>query len=196
MAQPRFDQGPVEPAFRLGYITLMLKKTDAQQAALEQLLQEQQDPASPNYHNWLTPEQYADRFGLSQSDLDKISAWLQSEGFAVEYTARGRNWLAFSGTAGQVRATFQTEIHRYRVDGEMHFAAAAEPSVPASLEPLVAGFLGLDDFYPKPPRHPLPAYTDGRLERTPWPRAIWPPFTTSPSCTRRASMAPGRVSSW
>jgi subtilase family serine protease len=161
MAQPQFDQGPVEPAFRLGYVTLMLKKTDAQQAALEQLLDEQQDPASPNYHNWLTPEQYADRFGLSQHDLDKISAWLQAEGFTVEYVARGRNWLAFSGTAGQVRAAFQTEIHRYRVDGEMHFAAAAEPWVPASLEPVVAGFAGLDDFYPKAPRRPSPAYTDG-----------------------------------
>jgi uncharacterized protein (TIGR03437 family) len=160
-AQPRFDLGPVEPAFRIGYITLMLKKTDAQQAALEQLLEQQQNPASPNYHDWLTPEQYADRFGLSQNDLGKISAWLQSEGFTVVYTARGRNWLAFSGAAGQVRATFHTEVHRYRVDGEMHFAAAAEPWVPASLEPVVAGFLGLDDFYPKVPRRPLPAYTDG-----------------------------------
>src|SRR5271157_3080414 len=109
-AQPRFDQGAVEPAFRVGYITLMLKKTDSQQAALELLLEEQQNPASPNYHDWLTPEQYADRFGLSQNDLDRISAWLQSEGFAVEYTARGRNWLTFSGTAGQVRATFRTEV--------------------------------------------------------------------------------------
>jgi uncharacterized protein (TIGR03437 family) len=160
MAQPQFDQGPVEPVFRLGYVTLMLKKTDAQQAALEQLLDEQQDAASPDYHNWLTPEQYAERFGLSQHDLDRISAWLQAEGFTVEYVARGRNWLAFSGTAGQVQAAFQTEIHRYRVDGEMHFAAAAEPWVPAALEPVVAGFAGLDDFYPKPPRHPLPAYTD------------------------------------
>ena len=159
MAQPRFDLGPVEPAFRIGYITLMLKKTDAQQAALEQVLQQQQDPASPNYHDWLTPEQYADRFGLSQSDLDRISAWLRSQGFIVEYTARGRNWLAFSGTAGQVLATFHTQVHRYRVDGEMHFATATAPSVPASLEPLVAGFMGLDDFYPKPPRHPVPANT-------------------------------------
>ena len=160
MAQPRFDLGPVEPAFRIGYITLMLKKTDAQQAALEQVLQQQQDPASPNYHDWLTPEQYADRFGLSQSDLDRISAWLRSQGFIVEYTARGRNWLAFSGTAGHVLATFHTQVHRYRVDGELHFANATAPSVPASLEPLVAGFMGLDDFYPKPPRHPVPANTD------------------------------------
>jgi uncharacterized protein (TIGR03437 family) len=161
MAQPRFDLGPVEPAFQLSYITLVLKKTDAQQAALDQLLQQQQDPASPNYHDWLTPEQYADRFGLSRNDLDKISAWLMSEGFTVEYVARGRNWLAFSGTAGQVQATFHAAIHRYRVDGETHFAAAAEPSVPAALEPVVAGFLGLDDFYPKAPQRALPANTSG-----------------------------------
>jgi len=158
-ALPRFDRGPVEPALHIGYITLMLKKSDAQQAALDRFLEELRNPASPNYHGWLTPEQYADRFGLSRNDLDKISAWLQSEGFTVEYTARGRNWLAFSGTAGQVRATFHTEIHRYRVDGETHFAAAAEPSVPTSLEPVVAGFLGLDDFNPKAPRHPSPAFT-------------------------------------
>jgi len=161
MVQPRFDQGSVDPAFRLGSVTLMLKKTDAQQAALEQLLQQQQDPTSPNYHDWLTPEQYADRFGLSQNDLDKVSAWLQSEGFTVEYTARGRNWLSFSGTAGQVRTALHTDVRRYSVDGESHFAAAAEPSVPAWLEPVVAGFLGLDDFYPKAPRHPLPAFTSG-----------------------------------
>jgi uncharacterized protein (TIGR03437 family) len=159
MAQPQFDQGPVEPTFRLSYITLMLKKTDAQQAALEQLLEEQQNPASPNYHVWLTPEQYADRFGLSQNDLDKLSVWLQSGGFTVEYVARGRDWLAFSGTAGQVRAALHSEIHRYQVNGEMHFAAAAEPSVPASLEPVVVGLMGLDDFYPRAPRRAKPANT-------------------------------------
>src|ERR1035437_2957108 len=159
LAQPRFDQGPVEPAFRVGYVTLMLKKTDAQQAALEQLLQQQQDPASPNYHDWLTPEQYADRFGLSQSDLDKISAWLRSQGFTVEYVARARNWVVFSGTAAQVRTTFRTEVHRYRVAGESHFAASAEPSLPASLEPVVEGLLGLDDFYPKAPHRLWPANT-------------------------------------
>ena len=159
MAQARFDQGAVEPAFHLGYITLMLKQTAAQQAALEQLLAEQQNPASPSYHDWLTPEQYADRFGLSQNDLDKISAWLRSQGFTVEYVARARNWLAFSGTAAQVRATFRTEVHRYRVAGESHFAASAEPSLPASLAPVVEGLLGLDDFYPKALHRPRPANT-------------------------------------
>ena len=103
-AQARFDRGAVDPAFVLGNVMLMLNPSHAQQAALEQLLQEQQDPASPNYHNWLTPEQYAERFGASAADIEKIAAWLRSEGFTVTATARGRDYVAFSGTAAQVGA--------------------------------------------------------------------------------------------
>ena len=107
-AQPKYDQGAAEPGFRLGNITLMLRPSAAQQAALEQLLAEQQDPASPNYHNWLTPESYAERFGASAADLDKIAAWLRSQGFAVRYTARGRDFISFTGTASQVQAALHT----------------------------------------------------------------------------------------
>ena len=67
----------------------------------------------------------------------------------MEYTARGRNWIAFSGTAGQVRATFHTEIHRYRVDREMHFANATAPSIPAALAPVVGVIQDLDAPAPK-----------------------------------------------
>jgi len=159
-AQAKYDQGAVEPDFRLGNITLMLKPSAAQQAALEQLLAEQQDPASPNYHNWLTPETYAERFGTSAADLDKIAAWLRSEGFAVQYTARGRDFISFGGTAGQVQAALHTEIHRYRVGAETHFANSTDLFLPASIEPMVAGVLGLHDFHPKAPRkRALPDYT-------------------------------------
>jgi subtilase family serine protease len=159
-AQPKYDQGAVEPGFRLGNITLMLRPSAAQQAALEQLLAEQQDPASPNYHNWLTPESYAERFGTSAADLDQIAAWLRSQGFAVQYTARGRDFISFSGTASQVQAALHTEIHRYRVGAETHFANATDLFLPAAIEPIVAGVLGLDDFHPKAPRKiALPNYT-------------------------------------
>jgi uncharacterized protein (TIGR03437 family) len=134
----------------LPYVTLMLRKTAAQQQDLEQLLRDQQDRSSPLYHQWITPEQYADRFGASQADLAKITAWLQSEGFSIKYTARSRNWIAFSGTAQQVQAAFHTEIHRYKLDGETHYANATEPSVPTALAPVVLGLLNLDDFQPKP----------------------------------------------
>jgi subtilase family serine protease len=159
-AQPKYDQGAVEPGFRLGNITLVLKPSAAQQAALEQLLAEQQDSTSPNYHNWLTPETYAERFGTSAADLDKIAAWLRSQGFAVQYTARGRDFISFSGTASQVQAALHAEIHRYQVGAETHFANATDLFLPAVIEPMVAGVLGLHDFRPKAPRkRALPNYT-------------------------------------
>lgn len=154
-AQPQFDQGPVDPSLRLDLVTLALKPTPQQQADLAQLLNEQQDRSSPNYHHWLTPEQYADRFGLSPGDIGKVKAWLVSQGFTVTYVARGRNWMTISGTAAQLEETFQIEIHRYTVDGEMHFANATEPSIPAALAPVVLGVLGLDDFHHKTPRVPF-----------------------------------------
>ena len=160
-AQAKYDQGAVDPDFRLGNITLMLRPTAAQQADLEQLLAEQQDPASPNYHNWLTPEAYAERFGASAADLDKITAWLRSQGFAVQYTARGRDFISFSGTASQVKAALHTEIHRYRDGAETHFANSQDLSLPAAIEPMVAGVLGLHDFRLKAPRKQfVPGFTD------------------------------------
>jgi subtilase family serine protease len=160
-AQAQYDQGAVEPDFRLGNISLMLGRSPGQQAALDQLLAGQQDPASPDFHKWLTPESYAAQFGLSPADLDRISAWLRSEGFTIRYTARGRDFISFSGTAGQVQSALHTEIHRYLVGGRMHYANATNVSLPESLAPLVAGILGLHDFHPKAPHKRLQSnYTD------------------------------------
>src|SRR6266498_1152692 len=94
-AQPQDDQGPVDPQARLGYITLLTSPSASQQRALNKLLADQQNPASPKYHQWLTPEQYADRFGLSQADLDKVAAWLKSQGFTVDGASRSRTRLSF-----------------------------------------------------------------------------------------------------
>jgi len=151
-AQPQFDQGPVDPALRIGPVTLAIKPTPRQQADLQQLLIEQQDRSSPNYRRWLTPEQYADRFGVSTPDIAKIRRWFEAQGFTIDYVARSRNWISFSGTGAQIANAFHTEIHHYAVDGEIHFANPTEPAIPAALEPMVIGLLGLDDFYLKPPR--------------------------------------------
>ena len=150
LARPAFDQGPVEATFQLGHIKMMFQQTAAQRADLEQLLKAQRDPASPDYHRWLTPEEYGDRFGLSPADLARAKAWLVSAGFTLEYTARARDWVAFSGTAAEVQAAFHASVHRYAVRGETHFAVATEPLIPSDLKPLVATLLGLNDFYPKP----------------------------------------------
>ena len=144
------DQGPVDPAMKLNYVRLMLKPSPAQQAQLDQLLREQQTPGSPNFHKWLTPEQFAAQFGVSQADIAKITTWMRSQGFDVITVGRGRKFIAFNATAQQIQSALKTEIHHYRVKGELHFANATEPSVPAAIQPLVLAFIGLDDFQPKP----------------------------------------------
>ena len=144
------DQGRMEGGTRLEAVALVFKRTAEQDAAIEKLLAEQQDPASPNYHEWLTPEQYADRFGLSPADVSKVVAWLQAEGFTVGRVARGRTSVFFSGTVSQIETVFRTEMHHYVVKGEPHFANAVDPSVPAALAGVVAGVGHLDDFVPKP----------------------------------------------
>jgi len=131
-------------------MTMMFKPTDAQQAALNTLSQEQQDSASPNYHKWLTPEQFADRFGLSPNDVTQIVSWLQTQGFTVDEVARTRRWVSFTGVAHQVESAFQTTIHEYVVNGEAFYANTTDPLVPAALGGVVSGFRSLNNFRMKP----------------------------------------------
>lgn len=152
------DQGRVAPDTRLDYVTLILKRDPEKRQALERLLVEQLDPVSPNYRRWLTPEVFGQRFGATLSELSRLAAWLQSRGFTVGATARGRGWITFGGTAAQLENAFRVELHRYRMDGRAYFANAGPPSVPYGLADLVAGIRGLDDFYPEAPPHPQPFY--------------------------------------
>jgi uncharacterized protein (TIGR03437 family) len=151
LARPEFDRGAADPAMKLDYVTMVLKPTAAQESDLETLLIQQQDRSSAGYHKWLTPEQFGDRFGLAASDIAAVSSWIEAQGLHIEDTARGRNWIAFSGTVAQIQQALHTEIHRFVVDGEMHYANATDPSVPAALADVVRFFRGLDDFEPEPP---------------------------------------------
>jgi uncharacterized protein (TIGR03437 family) len=135
---------------KMDRVVLLVKRSAAQQTELDQLLADQQNPSSPQFHRWLTPEEFGNRFGLSTDDLSKVAAWLSSEGFTIQETARGRNWIAFGGNAGQVSKSLHVPIHRMEVEGRTHFANTADPSVPDALSGVVEGFLGLDDFRPKP----------------------------------------------
>ena len=143
------DRGAVEGTFALPGITLVLKPSAAQQADMEQLLHDQQDAASADYHRWLTPEQYADRFGAGAADLAQIMAWARSQGLQPAYVARSRTFALFRATAGQAESAFHTAIHRYEVNGQTHFANATEPSIPAALGEVVGDVWGLSDFHPK-----------------------------------------------
>ena len=145
-ARPQDDLGAADPGMALGYVTILMKPA----AGIETFLDEQQNPASPSYHKWLTPEQFGDRFGLTQSDAGKVTAWLRSQGLKVNDVARGRHWTTFSGTAQQVGRAFHTEFHRYLVNGREHFANATDISIPDALESVIGGIDGLNDFALEP----------------------------------------------
>ncbi|HEY6390988.1 MAG TPA: protease pro-enzyme activation domain-containing protein, partial [Bryobacteraceae bacterium] len=138
------------------YVTLALAQSESQQAELDQLLADQQTPGSPNYHRWLKPEDFAQRFGVSEDDLSKIRTWLEGQGLTIAAAARGRNWIAVNGTAAQLESALQTEIHTYLVNGETHFANASDPSVPAAFAGIVRSIRGLTDFRAKPAKRPSP----------------------------------------
>jgi subtilase family serine protease len=150
LARAEFDRGRVNGGLRIESAAMVFKLAPSQQASLEQLLDEQQDPASANYHKWLTPEQYAARFGMSEADLAKVASWLQAQGLTVDGYSRARTRVFFSGTAAQVENVFRTELHQYQVNGDTRFANATEISVPMALSGMVLDVRGLDNFRPRP----------------------------------------------
>jgi subtilase family serine protease len=152
LARPEFDLGTAPASLPMKRMLLVLKRSPDQEAALRKLLDDQQDKASPNYHQWLTPEQFGKQFGPTDSDIQTITEWLQSHGFEVGAT-KGRTVLEFSGSASQLQEAFHTTIHKYIVNGEQHWANASDPQIPTALTPAVAGVLTLHNFIKKPASH-------------------------------------------
>jgi len=150
LAQPQFDQGAAPPDLPMARMLLVLKRSDAQESALQNLLDGQQDRNSPSYHQWLTPDEFGQQFGPSDQDVQTVAAWLRSHGFQIGAIGRGRTLIEFSGTAAQVQQAFHTEIHKYTVNGEEHWANASDPQIPVALAPVVAGVNSLHNFPKKP----------------------------------------------
>ncbi len=205
LAKPQYDQGPVEDSLQFSYVTLVIAPSPSQQAALDLLLAQQQDPKSPNYHQWLTPAQYAGRFGMSPNDINKLTAWLKSQGLQIVSVGGGRNSVVVSGTAAQLQSAFKTEIHRYSINGQAHIANSVPLFVPAALNGVITGVRGIADFRPKPmyvrPVHGgktgpilVTQRQSAATSSTSLPPATSRQFTTSTRSTPPQSMAPGRNS--
>ena len=157
------DLGPLAPDTPIRGITLVFKRSAAQEADLQQLLAQQTDPSSSLFHHWLTPADFAARFGIADADIVATKSWLQSHGFTIDDLPANRDRITFSGTAAQIQQAFGAELHRFRsstgTEPELHFAPASELSLPPALAPITAAVLHLSDFRPKPNIRPHPNYT-------------------------------------
>ncbi|MBV9572345.1 MAG: S8/S53 family peptidase [Alphaproteobacteria bacterium] len=164
-AAPENDRGVLADRFPLNGITLLLRRPEAKEAALERLMEQQTDRSSPNYHRWLTAREFGERFGAAPEDVKALREWLAAKGFQVDPVGAGRRTITFSGTAGQVRAAFHTEIRRLNVHGAKHFANLTSPQMPAALAPAVIGIVSLNDFMPRTDRI-KPDYTFLKFGKT------------------------------
>ncbi len=152
-ANSAHDQGRVADSLPMTDLILVLSRDPAQQAAFDAYVASEYDQNSPNYHQWLTPDQIGEQFGPSQTDILTITNWLTGHGFTVSQVTRDRMSIRFGGTAKQVQSAFHTEIHNLTVKGEAHIANMSDPQIPASLSTVVIGVKALHNFFPKPAHH-------------------------------------------
>ncbi len=139
------DIGPL-PNSQPVTFTLRLTPTPARSAALDQFLVGVTTQSSPNYHKWLTPQQFAAEYGATEDQIATVTAWAQSQGLSVASISPAKTRMTLSGTADQVQRAFAVSLHRYVVMGTARFANSSAPSVPFAIAPIIAGVSGLDDI--------------------------------------------------
>lgn len=149
LANAANDRGAAPDGMQLDRIQLVLQRSPSQENALRQLIAEMNTSGTPGYHQWLTPDQFGAQFGASDQDIATISSWLGGRGFTVSRVNPGKGTIEFSGSVAQLRNAFHTQIHKYSINGETHFANANDPQIPAALAPAISGFASLNNFHPK-----------------------------------------------
>ena len=186
LAVPANDRGAVAPDLPMQRMLLVLQRDPANETALQELIAEQQNKSSPNFHGWLSPTQFGERFGAAKSDLQKLTGWLASHGFQVNRIAQSGMVIEFSGNARQVQEAFHTPIHQYVVKGKTYYANAADPQIPAALAPLVTGVNTLHNFEKQTPIRLLGSAS--RIANT----STWQPnFTFNGAAGAAHYLAPG-----
>jgi subtilase family serine protease len=158
LAQAKFDQGVVADSVPVEHLIVVLHRSPEQEAAAAVLVDQLHNRNSAQFHQWLTPEDFGRQFGPSDNDIQKVTSWFRSKGFTIDDVPPGRTHIIISGTAGQVRNAFHTQLHNLSVNGERHIGVLTDPQIPAALAPVVAGFRQLHDWRAKPLYHPAGAF--------------------------------------
>jgi subtilase family serine protease len=153
LAQARYDVGAAPGSLAAGRMLLLLNRPAEREAALQQFMRDVHTRGSASYHQWLTPQQFGGRFGPADADIQQVSGWLSGMGFQVAGASKGKTLIEFSGSVGQVNKAFHTQIRKYAVNGEVHYANATDPKIPEALAGMVRGVSSLNDFRPRSNLH-------------------------------------------
>jgi subtilase family serine protease len=115
------------------------------QAQLDQLLEDQQDPTSSRYHQWLTTEEYDEQFGPTDADVAEVSQWLTDAGFKVTFASAHERRIRFTGEVATAQAAFR--IHMVASPDRLKFANLEDPQVPAEIAPKISHLAGLENLH-------------------------------------------------
>ena len=161
LARPELDAGRRDPSIPTAG-SIYFRLSPAQQADRDALVAAVQTPGSPSYHQWISADEYAARYGATKEDVARVTEWLEGQKLTIDGLSRLGTRLGFRGTGGQVEAAFHTEIHNYDFMGKTHYAMASAPQVPADLAPVILGLHGFHDFRKHHPmlRRPHPDTVD------------------------------------
>jgi subtilase family serine protease len=144
------DRGAVEGSMQFEHMLLQLKRPADRETALEQHIDSMYKPGSPDFHHWVTADEFGEKYGPNPKDIAAVTGWLEGHGFTVNSVAKSGMVIDFTGSAEQVKSAFKTEIHTLSVKGETHVANMQNPQIPAALQGVVAGVTSFNDFRPKP----------------------------------------------
>ena len=116
------------------------------QTELDVFLQQLYDPASPNYHRYLTPEQFTEKFGPTEEDYQKVIAFAQANGLTVTTTHGNRVLLDVSGSVADIEKALHLTMRLYQHPKEKRafYSPDTEPSV--DLDVPVADISGLNNY--------------------------------------------------
>ncbi len=115
------------------------------QSALTALIAAQNNPHSGQYHQFLTPQQFAARFSPTQATVNAVTSFLRSQGLVVHSVSSNRTLIDASGSVATVERAFQTTIATYQVNGRTVYAPTTEPTVPDALTGMIVNIAGLDN---------------------------------------------------
>ena len=119
-------------------------------AQRDALLQQLYDRNSPLYQKWLTPQQYADRFGPTTQEAAMVQDFLKSQGLTVTAVNKFNYTVSAQGTIAEVQKAFGVQINRFLRNGEIRYSNINNPSVPAQLAGIVGSISGLHEVLMKP----------------------------------------------
>jgi subtilase family serine protease len=144
--------GRVSPGQRLSVVIGLPMRN---RAGFQELLEQIYDPASPEYHHFLTPLQITDRFGPAETDYNAVVAFAKTNGLHIVRTHSGRTLLTVEGTAADIEKTFHVKmlLYQHPTEARTFYAPDSEPSMDLGV-PLLH-ISGLNNYaLPHPGGHP------------------------------------------